>query len=108
MQPAEEQIKELWEWCGLREEVIDELHSLWHYPDGSHEIDMPYPDLNNLFEWAVPKLSSEATFDRVEISLPTSKTEFGVKLVARHQTIVERDEDPALALFWAIWKVIHV
>ena len=104
-EPTEEQIKELWEWCGFG---IDGV-GIWHCPDGITELGgMPKVTLDNLFKWAVPRFCS------CELSI-----EEGIFAVARvgdpHLGIAShlieiKDGRPdiafALALFWAIYKVI--
>jgi len=107
MNPTEEQIREFWKRCGVKPTKLKTGVNYHGTPIPYTATLYPPIDLNNLFKYAVPKLSNEATFDRVEISLPTGKMEFWVKLVARHQSVVEKDKDPALALFWAIYKVIE-
>ena len=97
-EPTEEQIKEFWEWCGQKRENRSEYGRLpdWGYPP---------IDLNNLFKWAVPKL--------YECSLSLSGMQPNelywcaeVSLRENDLTTEEYNKDPALALFWAIYKVI--
>ena len=89
MKPTNEQIKEFWEWCG--QVTVRRVRS--HEP-GSFRDQAYYPtlDLNNLFKYAVPKLDEE-----------TKKAVFDEWLYLMD---VNRNEDPALALFWAIYGVI--
>jgi hypothetical protein len=111
MKPTEEQIKEFWEWCGFRlvEPVpYDEIQTkgFWEAPT-SHEASWGLPpiDLNNLFKWAVPKLSE---FDFDGMTWWESTTGWVCELALQHDTdwVEGQGNDPALALFWAIWKVI--
>ena len=61
-QPTQEQISELWEWCGFKvKETVNSFHEpiivlLEHPHFGSLIVGKPELDLNNLFEFAVPKL----------------------------------------------------
>lgn len=88
MQPTEEQIATLWRWCGFSVDGV----GIYHCPDRISEIrHSPSITLNNLFKWAVPKLSSS---QRLKI------------LLAWVYEVLDGTVDPALALFWAIWKAI--
>lgn len=89
-QPTEAQVRKLWEWCGN------------HYPVP------PDIDLNYLFKYAVPRvekvLELDISFHRCHGNiwsciLTTYKGDTAV--------IPASFEYPALALFWAIWEVIH-
>ena len=99
-EPTPEQIKEFWEWCGFKQGetftsgmLTGQTH--WDYPDGSGDIKLPPIDLNSLFEYAVPKATEK---------------------IGRHHTamllenwamaVPYEKEDPALALFWALWAVM--
>ena len=112
MKPNEEQIKELWEWCGFRRlpegkagyhfEHCEKIMN-WMQPDYKDSYkSMPYLpeiDLNNLFKWAVPKLYSE---------LSKAGKYYRMKWLyeAIEEAVID-NKDPALALFWAIWEVIQ-
>ena len=102
-EPTEEQIKELWEWCGFG---IDGV-GIWHCPDGITELGgMPKVTLDNLFKWAVPKVIDMEKFIKLET---TAQGRYIVKIypnVLVEAEAKEYREDPALALFWAIYKVI--
>ena len=96
MKPTEEQIKELWEWCG------------WQLEANIDGFVLPPIDLNNLFRYAVPKFCScelsieEGIFAVVRVGDP----HLGV---ASHLIEIKDgrvDTAFALALFWAIYKVI--
>lgn len=113
--PSEKEIREFWEWCGGQWWSI---HPLEDYKGGECEWfrgevllpdakgDMPHfvmcdnkarprnVDLNNLFKYAVPKLRSWDCIIDWAIEM--------VHAYADGRTL----KDPALALFWAIWKVI--
>jgi len=104
MIPTEEQIKEFWEWCG------------WKQYGQPH---LPVPNLVDLFHWALPKLTEGGKYPylkAIEIE-PAMCDELNFTCYLYYDALhddgfVEREEsqgyssDPALALFWAIWKVI--
>ena len=104
-EPTKEQIKEFWEWCGLEE--LAYFGRCFHYKDGSTWKALPI-DLDTLFKHAVPKmlnfaLSMMGHNDPSLIAYYVSlRSPDSLKKVysAEHK-------DPALALFWAIWKVIN-
>lgn len=110
MKPTQEEIKHLWESFGFKYEKTGQRHIpevfevyQWRYPDGEHYDSLPPIDLNSLFKWAVPraiqKMMGELTYDRRS----AVKALFRWWLNNNPNGI----EDPALALFWAIWKVIR-
>jgi len=117
-EPTQEQIKELWEWCGLKlySENI-QLSSglwwpdLWECPEGGVSF-TPDLDLNNLFKYAVPKLEfvrlQWQPYIKHHSVLVTIRTLAGIpnKNVVGGLEIKEGGNDPALALFWAIWGII--
>jgi len=97
---TEEQIKKFWEWCGFRDWTRFQVT----YPDGLVH-DQPELDLNNVFAWAVPKVRD------CYISLSTYyEAEWLVSIESQDLTIRVHgvDEDPTLALFWAIYKVMEI
>ena len=106
-EPTQEQIKEFWEWCGLH--YHGEAGELLVYaPDGTvFNCGQPRIDLNNLFKYAVPKLDKMGNhlilrshvYSESLVDSPDYEAEIagGIK---------SHSIDPALALFWAIWKVI--
>jgi len=104
--PTEEQIKELWEWCGFG---IDGV-GIWHCPDGITELGgMPKVTLDNLFKWAVPKVF-RVGYNNLECRLDSRRDGDGYMwiLTSPYRLNVRSEylTDPALALFWAIYKVI--
>ena len=102
-QPTEAQIKEFWEWCGWQ---ILKTDSSWVSirPDGSSYMStvdekcLPLLwepiDLNNLFLYAVPKLKSKTVL-------------FSWVMYLIWDYAKGKEPNPALALFWVIWEVIH-
>jgi len=97
-EPTEEQIKELWEWCGF---TYSYLPPHFVTPNGESLDSEPDIDLNNLFKWAVSKL-----IERGIHSIEFLYDEDGVRCFLAPLSNWTRDQDPALALFWAIYKVI--
>ena len=101
-QPTEEQLRELWEWCGFSfvwQEHTGEGYEIWglepgkRYTNGRRHIIL---DLNNLFRFAVPKLREDG-YNAVDILLNWA-------LKCTHK---EYEGQEASLLFWAIWDVIH-
>lgn len=105
--PTDEQIKEFWEWCGCQ------VVSFSHFLDGSVVYDLVFTDkaearyyktlidsidLNNLFKYAVPKLEC--------LTIEVGEGETSVRIIKIPHVYYGVDKDPALALFWAIWKII--
>ena len=110
-QPTEQQIKEFWEWCGLKQicSPHDDMYrrGIWADPIEQRRFDTPDIDLNNLFKYAVPKLYA------VEVGTwfppDSSKLDWRAWVEDSPMSIGVQSygETPALALFWAIWEVIH-
>ena len=105
--------KEFWERCGFKwsTDTMGDWKdcTYWHNPPDTEEWGatwLPEIDLNNLFKYAVPKLSylsldgfwngDENCFNYAA-TVGTPEGEY-----KEH----EYYKDPALALFWAIWEVI--
>ena len=111
-EPTEEQIKELWEWCGFKFfkpyengaiDVLDPTGSLYLSPT---PLAIPLVDLNNLFKWAVPNLQEQGLITSLVAVEHSGFDCHIIRLFADEPFITIRDKDPALALFWAIYKVI--
>jgi len=118
MKPNDEQIKELWEWCGWKVLELpvridyDKEHPMKAYAyyhqsgvEGKEWALFPQPelDLNNLFKWAVPKLSGCELYwyHNDDEWRGFASSGYDEKL----RSAEHYDKDPALALFWAIYKV---
>lgn len=105
MKPADEQIKEFWEWCGFKRRPDQDFvmeyqkHEVWEWSDGNIIDVLPKLDLNNLFKYAVPKLDIE----RINL-YPATKDRWGCYFDDWYQDH-NVAETPALALFWALWGV---
>jgi len=100
MKPTEEQIKEFWEWCGFRfigyAGFYDNI-PMYRKPNGivnPGDTELPDLDLDNLFEYAMPAIYEH------NLWLELQKT--GIT-----NSFWCVDINPAIELFWAIWKVIH-
>lgn len=97
MKPTEEQIEEFWKRLEQERENQSEYGRL---PDWTY----PKLNLTNIFKYAIPKLFS--------YSLKTFHISDTVKKHEASATYKNRwsgfflDEDPTLALFWAIYNVI--
>lgn len=108
MNPTDEQVKELWEWCGFKQKELPQLKGFaWVSPSGDYwGYRLPSADLKNLFKYAVPLALEELV-----------KQGYAVPFIALcrfwYDQIVRLSEDSsdmklvALALFWAIWEVLH-
>jgi len=107
-EPTEEQIKEFLEHFGFKfkdDKTYDALGKEWavHYPDGewhhAYKKDIgKLIDPNNLFKWAVPK----ACLGWIKFHPLGGECH----VTANGKSYEGLSGDPALALFWAIWKVI--
>jgi len=112
MKPTEEQVKKFWEHWGFYKEEYPEPDIKWLYrsPDHTYISFRGYPpiDLNNLFKWAVPKLQDNGY--QIDI-VCFEESGFSVavfNVIHEEQDIYDaNNRDPALALFWAIYKVIE-
>ncbi len=122
-QPTQAQIKEFWEKCDCLEikqfptthpllgsgDVVYVDTYVWK-PTGQrlgHQMgacEFPPIDLNNLFKYAMPELERMITAVR---DIPSEGQQAVLDLLFKWTRDVGlRREDPALALFWAIWEVI--
>ena len=107
MKPTDKEIEKFWELCGFYK-----FCSFWYSPTRTGSIcdwarrELPLVDLEHiglLFKYAVPKIWSLhwITFDQAGVIIEQHET-------AESEAIQTRGEgdDPALALFWAIYKVL--
>ena len=122
---SEERIKKFWEWCGWQYEepkcdCPGCAKSCWVPPDKPTAFDgryltcgLPDLDLNNLFKWAVPKLSGWLVFTVVG-AYGTGEVKYRSFMHAKkgedmtEYAGVSDDFDPATALFLAIEKLMEV
>jgi len=111
-QPSQSEIRESWERCGFTftpfAPQFDEPGKLKvyfvHEPSGEltrldddPDTNLPFIDLNNLFRYAVPKLSS--------YQIRTILSDWIEEIVLLDKF---DDKECALALFWALWQVKEV
>lgn len=104
---TKEEIKELWEWCGFKQniELKSDYHyefgkrvGNWHYPNGKatygymQEGCLPDLDLNNLFKYAINNLDWDM------------KREVLSEWIEKY---LEGDMKFEVALFRVIQEVIH-
>jgi len=104
MKPTKEQIKELLQWCGIqcyyKDEANDDIEAWICPPDSEKTVAFYGLTLDFLFKYALPK-SFELDYKKTYMALLRWITDY-----ANYVGIREADEEPALALFWAIYKVI--
>ncbi len=123
--PTENEIKRFWEGYGFKKQTLEDLpvhfrhegNLGWRYPFNSLGVadvrkNLPDIDLNNLFKYAVPKLGIN---DEVIIrwSPVSGHRDYMAEVMLWRESGEHKhhcwtiSEDPALALFWAIYKVIE-
>ncbi len=101
MKPTDEQVKEFWEWCGLHKDG-----HFWHTSEGKQlSEETPGIDTNNLFEYAVPKLSREKLWVKLQ-TVSVASSYIATIVDNQDKKIQKYSEDPALALFWAIYEAM--
>ncbi len=121
-QPTKEQIKEFWERYGFRlfndddHKIVRQYSAWWigkwclplgkgkyeYFKDG-----LPPIDLNNLFKYAVPKLIDN--YGGILLVLPQrdiKSWECKILNTPRDEATFGYGEDPALALFRALYSVL--
>ena len=107
-EPTKEQLKEFWEWCGLTHKRNKDGTLIW-YDLGGHFIAFGYIllDLNNLFKYAVPKISDKWQVS-ISIKLPNfylvTLDEVSESLTRRQIFVLTNN--PVQSLFEAVWEAI--
>ena len=117
MKPTIEQTEKFWEWCGFKQ--LPKGNRFYHFEQTRKVMDwqapssetipyLPSLDLNNLFKYAVPKLITLG----YDCLISTSEDFYECEICDSRfppvkQAQLKQDKDPALALFWAIYKVIE-
>jgi len=96
--PTEEQVKEFWEWYGFKVS-IGKLY--WAPKQDEPAKRLPTINLNSLFRYAVPKLG------KILIEKNCLVYTFSIVGAGGNILAFNSNSDPALALFWSIWEVIH-
>lgn len=115
-EPTKEQLQKFWEWCGfkyvfgemVRTGEFTEQNYYWESPTGKKYFELPQLDLNHLFKYAVPKVQDVGgCWIQTEYDKNTQEFQYRacIYMVGGYFG-VGISKDPALALFWAIWKVI--
>ena len=107
MKPTEEQIRRFWKWCRCQlqcemPEGFDKLPS-WSGLTPEGRLGFFLLDLSNIFRWAVPMLDKAKVITN---DAPGGDRFFNGEAEYSGRRGACTDEDPALALFWAIYKVI--
>ena len=88
MKPTDEQIKGFWELHGWKQDSCRNWVYPPQYKNGHFSMyGIPPIDLNNLFQYAMPKLDQSYYYKALS-------------------SIFLKTEDPALTLFWAIYEVM--
>jgi len=109
-EPTKEQLKELWEWLGFTHPTsirgVKDPSGWWLYPENPTyaQFDAPKINLNNLFKYAVPKLKVVTLTNGFKGWTATINQG---EMINGEVKAIGESEDPALALFWAIYKVIR-
>jgi hypothetical protein len=107
--PTQAQLKKFWEWCGFKQLPTYRTYLL----GDEHFTLLPDLDLNNLFKYAVPRLSHSRRIifnihNGINNRIPKTITEgWIVDIESNEFSYLGADYDPALALFWAIYKLIE-
>ena len=111
--PTQEQVKEFWEWCGFttkKTRVHDfgdkyTMATHWHSPDNKKVWFgcIPEANLDNLFKYAVPKVK---VITLTNVFKDWTATVNQGEMIKGKVKAIGESQDPALALFWAIWEVI--
>lgn len=102
MKPTEEQKKVFLQWCGIQcyytDEVNDDIEAWICPPDSEKTIAFYGLTLDFLFKYAVPKINKPVQL----FKFPTQEF-YTAKVGATTQV---RGTNPALALFWALFKAM--
>lgn len=128
-EPTQEQIKEFWEWVGLKLKDMHYKHTtgfnyhgkvyesepkeVYHWildkgviltePEGvDFGLNLPPIDMNHIFSYAL----SSVNFASIADVDQEGKRFFSAEVLLDGTNNIVIHEDPALALFWAIWEVI--
>jgi len=114
-EPTKEEQSEFWERCGIYQDAG--VWKDWIYPDGVKRRRKPPIDLNSLFRWAVPFVE-RCDEDCLKPTHPChislqnySQGEHWIasimpELYKGYKKYEAQNEDPALALFWALQPVL--
>jgi len=107
MEPTKEQIQWFWKQFGIEERFEGDTGTwYYHYPDGQCDIESPPIDLNNLFKYAMSKVKEVLNYPQEVHGFPGERYKFHGFLQRWIYAIAIQGKDPALALFWAIYKAL--
>ena len=111
--PTSEQIKKFWKRCGLYAKKHPQFDwFMWYSPDKKYiGNEVPELDLNNLFQWAVPKLSWWRLTKSEDLvgQICAVATLYGVNELDKPHKAgkgASYNTEPALALFWACYEAL--
>ena len=104
MEPTEAQVKEFWEKCG-RKNVIFANGCCLHDDSNGHRTWLDL-DLNNLFKYAVLKLSNLGYCVSVTYRDNEAVAEVIINDNEEETKAIAYDKDPALALFRALYPIV--
>ncbi len=105
MKPTDEQKLAFLKWCEVYDVRDDQYDFSLAKGGGYTSVKWVEFDLNFLFKYAVPKLCEMGCMVDLSVS-PNKKCTSQVIPRRTNQSTYGESEDPALALFWAIWEVI--
>jgi len=120
VEPTSKQKQEFWLWCGFKHPTQEQaplaryVNEWWLYPDGDILAELHILDLNNLWKYAVPKAKEKYQLLYIYFDAPYGEDEdvdWYCKVSSDTTDVYQqlgtgRDEDPALALFWAIYEAL--
>lgn len=107
--PTKGEVREFWEWCGLKFVQCDcvnpGLYNHSHVEDSNGYIigKLPPIDLNSLFKYAIPKM---AKGHEIRLIIPPNTIDRFIAYIGHNNGI--ENKDPALALFWAIYNYAQI
>lgn len=113
-EPAKEQVKKLWLWCGLKEisgewryAEFKTTNRWWQFPSGKKYLYLPPVDLNTLSRWAVPKVFEKGFWMQL---LGDDILGWDVRihhLASNDNYSIYQHKELTLALFWAVSQIIE-
>ena len=110
MKPTDEQKQKFWEWCGFYQQESQSGQSNWWTSTSRTPMRLPPIDPNNLLKYAAPKLTGYVVSIYPQKLNPTdNEVTYPVTLglSSGDDYVMRESKDPALALFWAIYKVME-
>ncbi len=100
--------QEFWERFGVNSNPSSNAYETWVWPDGRIKGYLPPITLDNLFKYVVPKIN-KLGYNVRSYTYSDGLTDAFVDGLGKYGMvdIVERDKDPAQALYQAVCKVIE-